>query len=111
MVFRDEGNPKDFQIGYSYFHQAEPFRFETHGSYADTTADIDGIEYGWNHSMSDVINSLIDSGMEIDYIREYPFAAWQMFPFLERQVGRAWWHLPNDFKPIPLTFALHATKR
>ena len=111
MVFKDEGNPIDFQVSYPYFHQVEPFRFERHGSYADTKADVDGIEYGWNHSVSDILNSLIGSGMEIDYMREYPFAAWQMFPFLERHPGKAWWHLPSGFKSIPLTFALRATKR
>lgn len=109
MVFENEGDVKDLKINYPYFHLDEPFRFETQGSYAVPEAEYRGIEYGWNHSMSDITNSLIDAGMRIDYIREYPFVAWRMFPFMERD-DRGWWHLPDNVKPIPLMFALHATR-
>jgi 2-polyprenyl-3-methyl-5-hydroxy-6-metoxy-1,4-benzoquinol methylase len=106
-VFDDE-NPDDLRVRYSYFHVNEPGKYEVHGSYADRTADIHGTEYAWTHSIGDVINALIRTGLHIEELCEYPFNAWQMLPFMEQDAA-GWWRLPERFPQIPLMFSLKAT--
>ncbi|MBI4787094.1 MAG: methyltransferase domain-containing protein [Chloroflexi bacterium] len=110
MVFENEGEVTDLQPRYPYFHADEPMRWETHGSYAEPLADVHNVEYGWQHSMSDVLKSLLAAGLQIQELREYPFARWQMFPFMERD-AEGWWRLPERFVQIPLIFSLTAKKQ
>ena len=107
-IFDDE-NPDDLRVRYPYFHADEPGKCEAHGSYADRAADIHGTEYFWIFSISDVINALIAAGLQIEELREYPFNAWQMFPFMEQNAA-GWWRLPERFPQIPLMFSLKARK-
>ncbi len=108
-VFETEGNVTGFEVKYPYFHSDAPMRWEVNGSYADPTADVHGVEYGWQHSLSDVLNALRGAGLRIEELREYPFVPWPMFPFLEKRED-GWWHLPAQFIQIPLMFSLVATK-
>ncbi len=105
-----EGGEKasDLQLAYPYFGDG-PMRFDIRGSYADPTADVHGVEYGWQHNLSDIVNSLIAAGLRITEMREYPFGAWSKFRFMEKHAD-GWWHLPGRFQQIPLTFSLRATK-
>ena len=68
-----------------------------------------GEEYGWVHNLGYILNSLINSGLRIEFLKEYPFVSWQMFPFLVEKEG-GWWHLPENVEKIPLTFTLKASK-
>jgi SAM-dependent methyltransferase len=107
-IFDDE-NLADLRVRYPYFHTNEPGKYEVHGSYADRAADLHGVDYEWTHSLGDVINALIAAGLQIVELREYPFAAWQMFPFMEQEAA-GWWRLPERFPQIPLMFSLKARK-
>ncbi|MHA2329088.1 MAG: SAM-dependent methyltransferase, partial [Candidatus Hodarchaeales archaeon] len=100
----------DFIIRYPYFHNEKPLEFEEDGSYADEGAKLTNKkEYGWVHDMGSIVNSLIEAGLQIEFIHEYPFVAWKMFPFLEEK-EEGWWHLPEKFQKVPLTFTLKANK-
>jgi SAM-dependent methyltransferase len=65
-------------LKYAY-HNAETIVSEQVGTYADRYADISYKEYGWNHSMSEVINALISKGLRIDFLNEYPFSPYDSF--------------------------------
>jgi SAM-dependent methyltransferase len=109
LVFDDADGVTDLRVAYDYFQTVEPLVFPTKGSYADREADYEGVEYGWNHSLSDILNALISAGLRIEYLREYPFLAWKALPFMELD-GERWWRLPRPFHQIPLMFSLKATK-
>ena len=50
------------QIMYPYGSKPDqPLRFETKGNYADPDADYQGVEYGWNHTLGDIVNALIQA--------------------------------------------------
>ncbi|MFL5732780.1 MAG: SAM-dependent methyltransferase, partial [Chloroflexia bacterium] len=66
-------------------------------------------EYGWNHSMSECVNSLIAAGLRIQSLHEYPYIVWKMFPFLEKGAD-GMWRLSAEKGEIPLMFSLRATK-
>ena len=108
-MFDDECED-DLIVRYPYFHEEKPLEFDFDGSYASGKAKLlNKKEYVWIHDMGYIVNSLINAGLRIEFIHEYPFVSWKMFPFLEeKEVG--WWHLPNRFQKIPLTFTLRARK-
>jgi hypothetical protein len=39
-------------------------------------------EYGWNHSLSEVVNSLINAGLTIENFNEYDASPYDIFPNL-----------------------------
>jgi hypothetical protein len=77
------------------------------GSYATGDQGNTATFYIWNHSLGDVINALIDSGLTIEYVHEFPFAARAKFPFMEQGVD-GWWRLPTNYIQIPFLFSLRA---
>jgi SAM-dependent methyltransferase len=92
----------------SYFYSKEPQRIEESGSYASTSDGKARAYYIWDHSISDVINSLIESGLAIEFLHEFPFAARAKFPSME-QGEDGWWRLPPRLHgTIPFLFSLKA---
>ena len=106
-VFDDDAS--DFKMKYSYFDK-EPLRLDVKGSYADPDADYTGVEYGWNHTMSDYINALVSAGLQIEFLHEFPYMAWRALPFMEEH-EKGLWYLPDDRTMIPLMFSIKATRR
>jgi SAM-dependent methyltransferase len=100
----------DFQkIAYHYFNKEVIIETET-GSYADKTADFTQEYVMWNHSMSDVINSLIKNGMEINSLDEFDYSPYNCFNKTEEFDTNKFRikHLDNK---IPMVYAIVATKK
>ncbi|MGD1996736.1 MAG: class I SAM-dependent methyltransferase [Anaerolineae bacterium] len=109
-VFCDEEDVTDLSVSYPYFASAEPVRFEVEGSYADPAAKVaQSVTYEWFHPLAEVINSLTSVGLRIEFLHEFPYSSYQMFPFLERD-DDGWWRLDPQYGSIPLTFSLKALK-
>ena len=93
---------------YSYFG-GEALAFPTEGSYADRTATVkEPMEYGWNHSLAEIVTSLADRGLRIDFLHEMPFVEWPIPYMEEREDGT--WRLPEGHPELPLFFSLKASK-
>ncbi|UCH61258.1 MAG: class I SAM-dependent methyltransferase [Anaerolineales bacterium] len=100
----------EFKAERSYFFSKEPQRIEATGSYATANLGTTGVSYVWDHSLGDVINSLVNAGLSIEFLHEYPFAARAKFPFME-QGEDGWWRLPSQqHGTIPFLFSLQARK-
>ena len=100
----------DFEkIAYHYFNKEVIIETEK-GSYADKTADLSQEYVMWNHSMSDVVNSLIKNGLEINSLDEFDYSPYNCFNKTEE-------FKPNKFRikhldnKIPMVFAIVATKK
>jgi SAM-dependent methyltransferase len=108
-VFENE-NAGDLEVTYPYFHGPQPLEFETNGSYADRMADFHFPEYGWDHPLSEIINALLDAGLHLTFLHEFPYCGEQRFPFMVRGED-GWWRMAgqNDGM-IPLLFSLQARK-
>lgn len=88
----------------------QPLAMPVEGSYADPAAEIDhDVEYGWNHSLGEIVTALARAGLHIELLREQPFLVWST-PFLEfREDGT--YRLPGELDgTMPLSYALRATK-
>lgn len=66
------------KIGYNYFN-VEPIVETENGSYADRNANISQSSVTWNHSMSEVISSLLGNGLTLSDIREYDYSPYNCF--------------------------------
>lgn len=100
----------DFEtVGYAYDNKGPILETET-GTYADRTAPITQSYACWNHSLSEVFNSLIGHGLEIQAFYEYDYSPYNCF---NRTVEFA----PGKFRiehlgdKIPMVFSLVAQKR
>ncbi|MBW8010188.1 MAG: class I SAM-dependent methyltransferase [Chloroflexi bacterium] len=110
MPLDDEVEKPKLRLTYNYFHEAEPMEFPTQGSYADPHAHVNQpVEYEWFHSMSDIINALINAGLHIQYMREFDYCVYQMLPFMEQHED-GWWRLPKGMPRLPFMFSIKATK-
>jgi 2-polyprenyl-3-methyl-5-hydroxy-6-metoxy-1,4-benzoquinol methylase len=120
QVWQDEDvAPGELRLKYPYFTNAEPFEFDTQGSYADADAHLAATkEYGWNHSMAEIVSALAAAGLRIDLLREFPYTEWAMAFLEERKATldgetepKSTWWLPEDARgELPLFFSLRASK-
>ncbi len=98
QVFDDtDVRPGELRPVYPYWSHAAPLRFEAHGSYADPGAPTGGlVEYGWDHSLGEILTALAEAGLRIEFVHERPYVEWSV-PFLEGGPdGR--WRLPAAIK-------------
>jgi SAM-dependent methyltransferase len=65
-------------LKYAY-HNAGVIETEQSGTYANRYADIQFKEYGWNHSLSEVLNCLLSEGLKLDFLNEYPYSPFNCF--------------------------------
>jgi SAM-dependent methyltransferase len=98
------------EVRYAYWEHAEPLAFDVEGSYADTTADVKAEkEYSWNHGMGEIVTALIDAGLAVELLHEYPFCEWDLGFTVEAPDGT--WVLPDAIEgELPLFYALRARK-
>ena len=105
-VFDDE--KEGMRIKYSYWHRREPLIWEDDGSYANKEAKITNKKsFEWQHTVSDVLNSLIKAGLVIQEVGEYKDMWWQYLPE-SKAVGDGSYLIPND--PLPQMWSVKAGK-
>lgn len=99
----------DFEkVGYNYFNTGAIIETET-GTYADREADLEQEYVCWNHSLSEVVGSLIRNSLTIRSFEEYDYSPYNCFrhtiEFEPKKYRIA--HLDNK---IPMVYSLVATK-
>jgi SAM-dependent methyltransferase len=105
-VFDDEN--EGLGIKYSYWHTKEPISWNDDGTYANKEAKVENKKsYEWQHSVSDVLNSLIKAGLVIQEVGEYPDLWWQYVPGAVEQDDGSY-RIPND--PLPQMWSVKAVK-
>ena len=97
------------KIGYNYFNSGAIIETEE-GTYADRNANIRQENVTWNHSMSDVVNSLIKNGLIINSLDEYDFSPYNCFNHTIEYEAKKFRiaHLDNK---IPMVYAIECTKK
>ena len=111
QVFEDDDiEPGELRLRYPYWQHVEPLSFPVIGSYAEPTAEV-GVhtEHGWNHGLGEIVTALVDAGLRIDSLREYPFVDWPVEFLVEAPDGT--YRLPAGTPgELPLFFSILATK-
>lgn len=95
-------------IKYAYDNQ-EVIITESQGTYTDRKADIKTTEYGWNHSISEILNALITSGLKIEMFNEHMYSPYPCFSnTVESEKGK--WHIKGMEGKIPMVYSIKAVK-
>jgi SAM-dependent methyltransferase len=95
-------------ITYRYFKSEAIIETET-GTYADTEAPITNQTVCWNHSLTEVINSLIKHGLTIQAFNEYDYSPYNCFNgTFEAEPGM--YRIANLGNKIPMEYSIKAIK-
>lgn len=98
-----------FRVHGSYFHTAEPQVEAMRGLPEEATADAPQSVYIWRYSLGEVVTALIQAGLRIERLEEFPLAHYQQFPCLAQGDDR-WWRWPTRANTLPMLFAVTASK-
>ena len=103
----EQSESGEIRPAWSYFKNE--FFFQGHGhSYAGTDL-IASPNYEWGHSLGKIVTALIDAGLDLEFLHEYPFTCYQAFPAMVKG-NDGWWRFPDHNDSIPQLFSIRATK-
>ena len=97
---------------FPYFGDPKGMRWPGSPDYADPKT-IMGPSHDWQHTLSDIVCALIEAGLSLQFLHEYPFCAWKALPAMV-QVERfsdshGYWAMPSGAPSLPLMFSIRAT--
>ena len=99
----------DFKgIKYCY-EKREVIETYVQGTYTNRDAPIKAKEYGWNHSLAEVLNSLIHAGLRIDFLHEFMYSPYPCFNNVVQTPEGNWWIRGMEDK-IPMVYSIKAMK-
>ncbi|MBN1430262.1 MAG: methyltransferase domain-containing protein [Anaerolineae bacterium] len=109
-VFDDEAKTPDLSVRYPYFGKSEPLTFTDGSSYADPSVTISQpVHYEWDHRLGEIVTALIDAGLRIEFLHEFPYSVFAHMPFM--QCGEdGYYHLSKGEGMIPLMYSLRAKR-
>ncbi|MEZ5032069.1 MAG: class I SAM-dependent methyltransferase [Saprospiraceae bacterium] len=97
------------EIAYRYFNSGAIIETQS-GTYADKGADLTITDISWNHSISDVLNSLIKNGLQIDSFNEFDYSPYNCFnKTIESEPGK--YRIKHLDDKIPMVYSIAATRR
>ncbi len=107
FTFDESKLSKDiYEIKYPYFSTA-PDIDNTIGGYASEIKD--GVEtYFWNHTVSDIINSLIKAGLHIEFFNEYSENFFDIGG-MQNSPKQGLFEYKHNVDKYPMSFSLKAT--
>jgi SAM-dependent methyltransferase len=106
-VFDDSEGASEPRVRFPYWSKEGPIEFPVQGSYADRFAETTlKTSFDWPHSLGEVVTALIDAGLQIEFLHDWPFLDWEC-PFLEQR-GDLWFYAGEG--ELPLSFSLRARK-
>jgi len=102
-------DPNFEKASYRYFKSDAIIETEL-GTYADLTTPAEYETITWNHSISEVVNNLIEAGLEINTLNEYDYSPYNCFRgTVEFEPGK--FRIAHLGDKIPMVYAIKATKK
>ena len=96
------------EVFYSYFN-IKPIIENESGTYADQYSEIESQTITWNHPTSEVLNALINAGLEINSFNEFDYSPYNCFNETEEfETGK--YRINHLGNKIPMIFSILATK-
>ncbi|MBL4724985.1 MAG: class I SAM-dependent methyltransferase [Lutibacter sp.] len=92
------------------YQNSETIYEEYKGTYTNADVDIVSKEYGWNHGLGDVVSSLTNAGLEIEFLHEFEESPYDCFPEMEKTKD-GMYVLKTNKRIFPLLFSIRATKK
>ena len=95
------------RIEYPY-HNVDVISNDSTDSYANRNAAIYGREHSWNHSISEVLNALLQQGLQIRHFNEFSFSPYPCFKNMV-QVDDRKWNISGFESKLPMVYSIYAT--
>jgi len=97
------------EFEWPYFNTG-PQVFDEPGTYADPAAVFEHIRtVEWPHPISEVICSIIDAGLQVEFFHEFAESSFARFSFME-QIGPRLYRMPAGMPELPLMYSIRAIK-
>jgi len=96
-------------IAYNYFNE-KPIIETYEGTYADKSADIVQEYVMWNHSLAEVLQSLIKYNIELEIFQEFDWSPYPCFNHVE-EFEKGKWRISKFDNKLPLVYALKGQKK
>ncbi|HEY0750247.1 MAG TPA: class I SAM-dependent methyltransferase, partial [Chitinophagaceae bacterium] len=93
-----------------YYQNRELIETDSTGTYTNRDAPIAAKEYSWNHSLSEVINSLLSAGLELEFLNEYSYSPYPCFNKVV-QGADGNWRIEGLEDKIPMVYSIKAIKK
>ncbi len=93
-----------------YYDNRELIVTENLATYTDHETVIEGKEYSWNHSLSEVMNSLMAQGLRIERFNEYTYSPYACFRnTVQGEDGN--WRVRGMEGKLPMVYTIKAVKQ
>ncbi len=97
------------KIEYAY-HKTVPIIEEDQSTYTENSEPIIGKEYGWNHSISEILNALLAEGLQLQFFNEHNWSPYACLNnIVEFEKGK--WHIKGMEGKLPMVYSLMAKKQ
>ena len=101
---------QDLDVCRSYFGSPEGERDDDPGTYTDEGVITEhNLSWEWSHPLSEVVSVLLDRGLVLELLHEFPHTLYARWPFLERRDDGTY-HMPADRPSVPLLYSLRLRK-
>lgn len=97
------------KIGYNYFNSG-PIKETTSGTYAEKNANLELKTISWNHGLSEVVNSLLQNGLELKLLNEYDYSPYNCFNNTV-EVENGQYRIKHLDDKIPMVYSIKAVKK
>lgn len=106
----EESTAEHLKVSYPYFRERISYDATETGSYAEVEPEEleHGPTHGWSHSLGEVVSALCQSGLRVEFLREYPWSTYEAVDAMEERAdGR--YALPELDHDLPFVFSLRAS--
>ena len=93
-----------------HYHNHSPIVEATQGSYANPSGSQTTTQITFNHSLSEVISALVNSGLELEVFKEYNYSPYNCFQ-KTKQIAPNKYIIEPFGEKIPLVYALKLRKK
>ena len=107
----EEEKSGELSFAYPYFHKAAATEWAAgdpdyaDGDYVPTHGSSE-----WEWAIGDIVNALIDAGLQLEFVHEYEKLFFRLFPSMTTDDER-WFRLPEYAKRLPLLLTLRAGRQ
>jgi len=84
---------------YDYFKPETPYIETNQGTYADKNAKVTLTECFWTHSLAEVMQALLDTGLSLDTMAEYDYSPYNIFGEMVKRAEKEY-----TFKNMDVSF-------
>ncbi len=96
------------KIEYAY-HKTDPIVEENQATYTENNEPIINKEYGWNHSISEILNALLQQGLQLQFFNEHNYSPYNCFNNTV-EFDKNKWHIKGMEGKLPMVYSLMMKK-